>query len=90
MNFEVTLKNQHVKLWTNKPVHTKQKSDVETLTSSTCVYVLICVQITNNLQKDKNLPVKNVMGFCLQQDVQVHTPADHLGRGFHQAALKGE
>lgn len=27
------------------------------------------------------------MGFRLQQDVQVHTPADHLGRSFHEAAL---
>lgn len=28
------------------------------------------------------------MGFGLQQNVQVHTSADHLGRSFHQAAVK--
>ena len=30
-----------------------------------------------------SLPVENVMGLGLQQDVQVHASTDHLGGSFH-------
>lgn len=35
-----------------------------------------------------HLPVENIVGFSLQQDVQVHTPTDHLTGGLHQPVNK--
>lgn len=32
------------------------------------------------------LPVEHIVGLGVQQDVEIHAPADHLGRRLHQAA----
>lgn len=47
-------------------------------TETDTFYFNCALQSTN-----EGLPVKDIMGFCLQQDVQIHASADHLGRSFH-------
>jgi len=53
---------------------------------SLCSYELLDLQHTK-FEVD-GLPIQNIVGFGLQQDAQIHTSTDHLGRSFHQAALK--
>lgn len=43
---------------------------------------------TDEVSSQLILPVENIMRLGVQQDVQVHTPAHHLGGSLHQAAAQ--